>query len=161
MVVTRCVSAEEAYASIDWKIIFLLAGIIPLGIAMETSGIIGWLVDGVLSPLISFGPLAVLSALYFVVAVLTEGMSSNALAAIMAPVAFSIAAAMDVDPRPFLVAITFAASTSFATPIGYQTNTMVYSAGGYRFSDFARIGIPLNIVYWGLTVLLIPLFWPF
>ncbi len=161
MVVTRCVSAEEAYASIDWKIIFLLAGIIPLGIAMETSGIIGWLVDGVLSPLISFGPLAVLSALYFVVAVLTEGMSSNALAAIMAPVAFSIAAAMDVDPRPFLVAITFAASTSFATPIGYQTNTMVYSAGGYRFSDFARIGIPLNIVYWGLTVLLIPIFWPF
>ncbi|UCC17895.1 MAG: SLC13 family permease [Dehalococcoidales bacterium] len=161
MIVTRCITIEEAYNAIDWKIIFLLGGIIPLGIAMESNGVVQALADGVLQPLISFGPVAVLAVIYIVVAFLTEGMSNNAVAAIMAPIAFTLAGIMGVDPRPFLVAITFAASTSFATPIGYQTNTMVYSAGGYKFTDFAKIGIPLNLIYWALAILLIPVIWPF
>ncbi len=161
MVLTRCITIEEAYNAIDWKIIFLLGGIIPLGIAMESNGVVQALADGVLQPLITFGPVAILAVIYIVVAFLTEGMSNNAVAAIMAPIAFSLAGILEVDPRPFLVAITFAASTSFATPIGYQTNTMVYSAGGYKFTDFARIGIPLNLIYWALAILLIPLIWPF
>lgn len=161
MILTRCITIEEAYNAIDWKIIFLLGGIIPLGIAMESNGVVQALADGVLEPLISFGPVAVLAVIYIVVAFLTEGMSNNAVAAIMAPIAFTLAGIMEVDPRPFLVAITFAASTSFATPIGYQTNTMVYSAGGYKFTDFAKIGIPLNLIYWVLAILLIPIIWPF
>ncbi|MBN2240239.1 MAG: anion permease [Dehalococcoidales bacterium] len=161
MVLFRCISVEEAYNSIDWKIIFLLGGVIPLGIAMESNGVVQAMADTVLEPLIRFGSVAVLAIVYIVVAVLTEGMSNNAVAALMTPIVFSLAAILGVNVKPFLVAITFAASTSFATPVGYQTNTMVYSAGGYKFTDFARIGIPLNIIYWVLAILLIPLIWPF
>jgi di/tricarboxylate transporter len=161
MVLTRCVTIGEAYQAIDWKIVFLLGGIIPLGLALEQSGTILWLAEKVLQPFLAYGPVALLAALYLTTAVLTEMMSNNAAAAILAPVAIILANSINVDARPFLVAITFAASTSFATPIGYQTNTMVYSAGGYRFTDFTRIGIPLNIIFWILATMLIPVFWPF
>ncbi len=161
MVLGRCLTIEEAYQAIDWKIIFLLGGIIPLGLAMEQSGAALWLVSTVLSPFLDLGPLVVLATLYIITAILTETMSNNAAAIILAPICLSVAATMNVDPRPFLVAITFAASTSFATPIGYQTNTMIYAPGGYRFFDYTRIGVPLNLIFWGLSVLLIPMIWPF
>ncbi len=161
MIVGRCLTVEEAYEAIDWKIIFLLGGIIPLGLALEQSGAALWLTDLALKPLVDLGPVMVLAALYLITAVMTEALSNNATAVILAPIALSLAAAMGVDARPFLVAVTFAASTSFATPVGYQTNTMVYSPGGYRFSDFTKVGGPLNLVFLGLAVLLIPLIWPF
>lgn len=161
MVLTRCVKIEEAYSAIDWKVIFLLGGIIPLGLALEQNGAVLWLADRVLQPLLAYGPTALLAATYIIAAVLTEAMSNNAAAAILAPIAISLAGLINADPRPFLVAITFAASTSFATPVGYQTNTMVYSPGGYRFTDFARIGVPLNILFCILAILVIPLIWPF
>ncbi|MFC2072899.1 SLC13 family permease [Chloroflexota bacterium] len=161
MVLTRCITIEEAYNAIDWKIIFLLGGIIPLGVAIESNGVLSFLSDNILQTLLGYGPIVLLAATYVVVAVLTEGVSNNAAAAIMAPIVIGLAGLMNVDPRPFLVAVTFAASTSFATPIGYQTNTMVYSPGGYRFTDFSRIGIPLIIIFWVLATLLIPLIWPF
>ena len=161
MVLTRCLTIEEFYNAIDWKIIFLLGGIIPLGVAIESSGAALLLADTVLQPLLEWGPLPLLAATYIVTAILTELISNNATAAILAPIAIMLAVAINADPRPFLVAITFAASTSFATPIGYQTNTMVYSPGGYRFTDFTRIGLPLNIIFWILAVVLIPLLWPF
>jgi len=161
MIVGRCLTVEEAYEAIDWKIIFLLGGVIPLGLALEQNGVALWMTDLVLEPLLSLGPVIVLAALYLITAVMTEALSNNATAVILAPIALSAAAVMGVDARPFLVAVTFAASTSFATPVGYQTNTMVYSPGGYRFSDFTKVGGPLNLVFLGLAVLLIPLIWPF
>jgi di/tricarboxylate transporter len=161
MVLGRCLTIEEAYQAIDWQVIFLLGGILPLGLALEQSGAASLIVDTVLTPFVNFGPLAVLAVLYLVTAVLTETMSNNAAAVILAPIALSLAASMGVNPRPFLVAITFAASTSFATPVGYQTNTMIYAPGGYRFIDYTRIGGPLNLIFWGLAVLLIPVLWSF
>lgn len=161
MILGRCLTIDEAYEAIDWKVIFLLGGILPLGLAMEQSGAALWLTNTVLSPFLGLGPLVVLAVLYIITAILTETMSNNAAAIILAPIGLSVAATMNVDPRPFLVAITFAASTSFATPIGYQTNTMIYAPGGYRFADYTRVGAPLNLIFWGLAVLLIPLLWPF
>ncbi|MHC4267762.1 MAG: SLC13 family permease [Planctomycetota bacterium] len=161
MVVSRCLTIEEAYEAIDWKVIFMIGGILPLGLAMEQSGTALWLVNTILDPFAGCGPIVVLALLYLITAVLTELMSNNAAAVIIAPIGLSIAASMDVDPRPFLVAITFAASTSFATPIGYQTNTMIHAPGGYRFIDYTRVGGPLNLIFWALAVFLIPILWPF
>jgi len=161
MIIGRCLTLDEAYEAIDWKIIFLLGGVIPLGLAVEQNGVALWVTDSILKPLLSYGPVVVLAALYLITTLLTEALSNNATAVILAPIALSLAASMGVDARPFLIAITFAASTSFITPIGYQTNTMVYSPGGYRFSDFTRVGGPLNLIFFGLAVLLIPLIWHF
>ncbi len=161
MIVSRCLTIEEAYEAIDWKVIFMLGGILPLGLVMEQSGTAIWLVNTILTPFAGCGPIVVLALLYLITAILTELMSNNAAAVIIAPIGFSIAASMDVDPRPFLVAITFAASTSFATPIGYQTNTMIHAPGGYRFIDYTRVGGPLNLIFWALAVFLIPILWPF
>lgn len=161
MVLTGCLTIEEAYQSIDWKVIFLLGGIIPLGLAIEQTGAAAWLAETVLQPFVGYGPLVVLAALYLTTAMLTETMSNNAAAVLLAPIAISLAAAMETDPRPFLIAITFAASTSFATPVGYKTNTMIFAPGGYRFLDYTKVGGPLNLVFWIIAVLLIPIFWPF
>jgi di/tricarboxylate transporter len=160
MLITRCLTLEEAYNAIDWKIIVLLGGIIPLGLAIEQSGAVILLADNLLKPLLAYGPIALLAATYFITAMLTEAMSNNATAVILAPVVIILAGSINADPRPFLIAVTFAASTSFTTPVGYQTNTMVYSAGGYRFTDFIRIGLPLNLIFLILSVLIIPMIWP-
>jgi len=161
MVLAGCLTLEEAYQAIDWKVIFLLGGTLPLGLAFQQSGTAAWLVGLLLKPIIELGPLAVLAALYLITAVLTSAMSNNAAAILLAPIALSAAAVLGISPRPLLVAITFAASTSFTTPIGYQTNTMVYAPGGYRFLDFTRVGGPLNIVFWLIAIVLIPALWPF
>ncbi len=161
MMLSGCLTPEEAYQSIDWKVIFLLGGTLPLRIALQQIGTAIWLVNTVMRPLLELGPLAVLSALYLITAVLTEAISNNAAAIILAPIALSFSSALGVSPRPFLVAITFAVSTSFVTPIGYQTNTMVYAPGGYQFTDYARVGVPLNALFWVIAVFLIPILWPF
>jgi di/tricarboxylate transporter len=161
MILGGCITVQEAYDAIDWKIIFLLGGILPLGLALEQSGAADWLAASTLGRAAAWGPLAVLAVIYIVTAILTETMSNNAAAVLLAPIAMSFAIDLGVDPRPFLIAITFAASTSFATPVGYQTNTMVYTAGGYRFFDFTKLGMPLNFIFWAVAVWLIPVFWPF
>ncbi|MCL4179017.1 MAG: anion permease, partial [Verrucomicrobia bacterium] len=161
MVLTRCIHAEDAYRAIDWKVVMLIAGLLPLGRALEESGAAQLLVDQALSAFGGAGPTIMLAALYLLTAVLTEFMSNNAAAVLLAPVAISSAVQLGVDPRPFLVAVTFAASTSFATPVGYQTNTMVYNAGGYRFTDFVKVGVPLNLIFLAVAVYFIPKFWQF
>ena len=161
MVLTRCLTFEQAKVAIDWRVIFLLAGVLPLGIALERSGGAMFLAQYTLGQIGQFGPLAVLAAVYLLTAVLTECMSNNAAAVLVAPIAISTAVGMGISPKPLLMAVTFAASTSFATPVGYQTNTMVYGPGGYRFADFIKVGLPLILIFWMLSVYFIPKFWPF
>jgi di/tricarboxylate transporter len=161
MVITGCLRAEDAYRAIEWKVVVLLAGVLPLGLALERTGAAGMLVEAAMRLAGDAGPVIVLAAIYVLTATLTEFMSNNAAAVLLAPVAIATAARLGVDPRPFLVAVTFAASTSFATPVGYQTNTMVYDAGGYRFRDFMKVGIPLNLIFAAIATVLIPVFWPF
>ncbi len=161
MIISGCVTPDEAYQAIDWQVIFLLGGILPLGLALTETGTAQRLAGTVLKPFADLGPYAVLAALYLITALLTEGISNVASAILLAPVALSLAGVMGWNPRPFLMAITFAASTSFATPIGFQTNTMIYVPGGYIFSDFTRVGAPLSLIFCGIAVALIPVFWPF
>lgn len=161
MVVTRCLTMEEVYQAVDWKTIFLLAGVIPLGIAMERTGAAEALVARVLAGVEAWGPTAALAGLYLLTATLTSFMSNNATAILLAPIAISAAAGLGISPKPLLMAVTFAASSSFATPVGYQTNTLVYGPGGYRYLDFTRVGLPLTLLFWVLASLLIPVFWPF
>lgn len=161
MVLAGCLKIDDMYDRIDWQIVFLMAGLLPLGIAMSQTGAAAYIVDHTVGLVRDFGPHVVLAVLYLMALLLGEMMSNSAAAVLLTPIGMSTAHALGTDATPFLIAITFSASTSFLTPVGYQTNTMVYSAGGYRFSDFIKVGLPLNLVFWGLGVLLIPAFWPF
>lgn len=161
MVLTGCLKPEEAVQAIDWRLLLLLGGMLGLGSAMEQTGAAKWLAMQMLHTLGSLGPVAVLSGFYLLTSLLTEAMSNNATAVIMSALAIEVAAALGVDARPFLFAVAYAASASFMTPIGYQTNTMVFGVGQYQFVDFVRVGAPLNLLFWLLATALIPLLWRF
>jgi di/tricarboxylate transporter len=128
---------------------------------MEATGAARVLVDHAVHLVGGLGPLAVLAAIYVLTSTLTEMVSNNAVAVLVGPIAIAIAVELGFDPRPFIIAVMFAASASFATPIGYQTNTFVYGAGGYKFKDFVVVGLPLNLIFAAVAVLVIPLFFPF
>ncbi len=156
----------EAYASIEWNILFLIYGMLAMGLALEQTGAAAWLAAGIVDGVLAYVPAAyqaivMLACIYLVTTVLTEILSNNAVAALMAPIALNVASEMGVNPRAFIVAVTFAASAAFATPIGYQTNTYVYGIGGYRFGDFLKIGLPLNVACFVTTLLVVPKIWPF
>jgi len=161
LVIARVLTIEQAYQAIDWKVIFLLAGVIPLGMALESTGSASALSFAMIDMLGQFGPWVLLSAFFLVTALLTNVMSNNSTAVLLAPLAIAVASGLGVSERPFLVAVAVAASTAFMTPIGYQTNAMVQEPGGYRFSDFFVIGTPLNILMWLAASVLIPRFFPF
>ncbi len=161
MVLTHCISLQEAYDAVDWFVIFLLAGVIPLGIAMQNTGAAELIAGALLEVTRNWGPGGVLAAFYLLTTVFASVMSHNAAAVVLVPIGIAAAHELGLDPRPFLMAVTFAASSSLATPFGYHTNLMVYVQGGYRFSDYLKIGIPLNLLLWIAASLLIPVFWPF
>ena len=162
LVLVGCLTMEEAYKAIEWRIIFLLAGVLTLGVALEKSKAAELLSNQLVEYVGPWGgPIVLLSAFFIFTSVLTGAMSNNATAALLAPIAIAAANTMGVHPRPFLVAVTIAASASFMTPVGYQTNTLIYGPGQYRFVDFLKVGTPLNIILWLAATFLIPYFWPF
>jgi len=160
MALTGCFNFEEVYEAIDWRVIILLGAILPLGIALDKTGLARHIVDSGMFFVGDHGPLAALLMVYLLTAVLTEMMGHNPSVVLMAPIAISVAHAMHANPVPFVITVAFAAATSFATPVGYPTNTMVYNAGGYKFTDFMKVGIPLIVIFCALSMLLIPRFWP-
>ncbi len=160
ILLTRCIDADEAFSFVDGRLLSLIFAMLAIGAALEDTGAVR-LIAGTISPwLTSLPPFAVVWAVYLMTSVLTELVSNNAVAVVMTPIAIGLAQALGVDPRPLVVAVMMAASASFATPIGYQTNMLVYGPGGYRFSDFLRIGIPLNLSVGIIASLVIPLLWP-
>jgi di/tricarboxylate transporter len=161
LVLSKTITLQEAYEAVDWSVIILLAGVIPLGIAMEKTGLAAIIGQGVATFGAPLGPLFVLAGIYLATSILTEIMSNNSTAILMAPIAIATAEALAVSPMPFLMCVAYAGSASFMTPVGYQTNTMVYGPGGYRYGDFFRFGGPLQLVFMIIAVLLIPIFWPF
>jgi di/tricarboxylate transporter len=161
MVLTRCLKADEVYSAVDWKVVMMLGGLLPLGLAIETTGLAAVFSRFIVSVFGSLGPWVLLSVVYLCTSLLTEIMSNAATAVLLTPIAITAATAMGVDERPFLVAVMFAASSSFMTPVGYQTNTLIYGPGAYRFADFLRVGTPLNVLFWILATALIPRYWPF
>ncbi|MGF1610229.1 MAG: SLC13 family permease [Kiloniellales bacterium] len=160
VVLFRCLESDEAYGAIRWNILMLIYAMLALGYAMEKTGAGALIVHHFAALVGHLGPVAVLSAVYLVTMVMTEFMSNNATAVLLTPIAIGLAQQLGVDPRPFVIAVMFAASASFSTPIGYQTNTFVYSAGGYRFLDFVKVGVPLNLLFWATASFVIPWFWP-
>lgn len=146
LVITKCISIENAYKSIEWRIIFLLAGLIPLGIALENTGASQLIGDGLYSLLNGSPTFVIIGAFFLITTLLSSIVSNNATAILIAPIAISLAAAMSINPLPLLAAVMFGANSSFATPIGYQTNVLIYGPGQYRFADFVRVGLPLTIM---------------
>ena len=160
VLVTRCIDAEEAFGFVDGRLLVLIFAMLAVGAALENSGAVA-LIAGGLAPYLAILPgFLIVWALYLLTSVLTELVSNNAVAVVITPLAIGIAAQLGMDPRPLVVAVMVAASASFATPIGYQTNMLVYGPGGYKFTDFLRVGIPLNLSIGVLASLCIPWFWP-
>lgn len=160
ILVTRCIDADEAFGSVDGRLLVLIFAMLGIGLALEESGAVGLIANAAAPHLTGLSPFLVVWLVYLLTSVLTELVSNNAVAVAITPVAIALAASLGIDPRPLVVAVMIAASASFATPIGYQTNTLVYGPGGYKFSDFMKIGIPLNLLIGILASLLIPFFFP-
>lgn len=160
MVATGCLTKEDMYSGVSWNVIFLLAGVIPLGIAMTKSGAAGWLGGQLAVYTMDWHPLLVLMALYTVTTLMTELVSNNASVVILVPVAISVAGLLNLAIFPLVLVVMFAASTSFLSPVGYQTNTMIYGTGLYKFTDFIKVGGPLNLLLMVVTCSAIYQFWP-
>ena len=166
ILLSGCMKAKDAYASVEWSILIIIFGMLALGQAMDSTGASLLIAESMTGLVGQFAPahlqnVIMLALIYLITSTFTEFLSNNAAVALMVPIALGIAATLGVDPRPFVVASCIAASASFATPIGYQTNTYVYGVGGYRFFDFTKVGLPLNLICFAVTVAVVPIFWDF
>ena len=161
LILLKVITPDEAYAGLRPEILLLIAGMVVIGTAMELSGLAKAAADQLIVVLLPLGPLAALAVLYGVTLFATELLSNATVAVLMTPIAVAVAESLGVDPRPFLVAVMMAASAAFATPFGYQTNVLVFNMGRYRYMDFVRVGLPLNLVTWAAAMAAIPVFFPF
>ena len=159
------VTPQEAYRTIDWSVIFMIAAFVPVGHAFQVTGTADFLAQTIISASAwappDLAPYVVLAMIYLVTVVMTQVASNNAAAVVVAPIALSLGPALGVDSRPFVFAVCFAASAAFMTPMGYQTNLMVHEAGQYRLMDYVRYRARLNLLMWVLAMIMIPVFWPF
>ncbi len=160
MVLSGTLTMDEAYRSIEWKSVFLIAGMLPLGLAMENTGTAQLLADQIVALVGNWGPLAVMMGIYLMTGLLTEVMSNAAATVLAVPIAIDAARSLGADPHAFVMAIVIAASTSFLMPIGHQVNVLVFGPGGYRFADYSKVGVWLNLILFILTALILPLIWP-
>jgi di/tricarboxylate transporter len=160
ILITHCVDSDEAFSFVDGRLLAMIFAMLAVGEGLEQSGAVEMIVGGVAPWLENLGPFLLILAVYAIGLIMTEFLSNNAVAVIYTPIAIELAEKLGHDPRPFVVAVMFSATLAFATPVGYQTNMMVYGPGGYRFSDFTRVGLPLNIIVMLVSALLIPLIWP-
>lgn len=155
-----CLDPEEAFDSIDWRILALIVAMLAIGASLQNTGAIELVVDAAAPLLALASPLVLLILVYVTTSVLTETVTNNAVAIVMTPVAIAMAVAAGLDPRPFVIVVMIGASAAFATPIGYQTNTLVYGPGHYRFTDYVKLGLPMNLLVMVVTVTLVPMIWP-
>jgi di/tricarboxylate transporter len=161
MILSECLTMEEAYRAIEWKAIFLIAGMLPLGIAMERTGAAQFLAEGMVNAVGGFGPLAVAAGLFILAALASQVMPNPAVAVLLAPIALSTASDLGVSPYPLLMAVAVSASAAFLSPVGHSANVLIMGPGGYRFSDYVKVGAPLTLVVLVVVLLVLPIFWPF
>jgi di/tricarboxylate transporter len=161
MVLTGCLTMGEAYRSIEWKAVFLIAGMLPLGIAMEQTGAARFLAEGMVSLVGGLGPLAVTAGLFLLAAVASQVMPNPAVAVLLAPIALNTANDLGISPYPLMMAVAVSASAAFLSPVGHSANVLVMGPGGYRFADYTKVGIPLTLVVLVVVLLVLPIFWPF
>jgi di/tricarboxylate transporter len=161
MVVTGCLTMDEAYQSVDWRSIVLIACMLPMSTALEKAGVVNWLAEGMVDSLGGWGPLAVLGGLFLLTTVFTQVLSNTATAVIVAPIALASASKIGVQPYAFMMAVALAASMAFTSPVASPVNTLVMGAGNYRFSDYLKVGMPLVLLAFVVSVLVLPLLWPF
>ncbi|MEN8660826.1 SLC13 family permease [Marivita sp.] len=160
VLLTKCVDSDEAFSFVEGQLLALIFAMLAIGAALEASGAVTMIVEGLAPYLMNLPPWAIVWAIYLLTSLLTELVSNNAVAVVVTPIAIGLAQVMGLDPRPLVVAVMVAASCAFATPIGYQTNTLVYGPGGYSFADFLKVGVPLNLTVGMLASALIPVIWP-
>lgn len=160
VLLTGCIDAEEAFDMVDGRLLALIFSMLAVGAALDATGAVKMIVDAIAPSLGQLPPWAIVWAIYLLTSVLTELVTNNAVAVVVTPIAIGLAGALGVDPRPLVVAVMVAASAAFSTPIGYQTNMLVYGPGGYKFSDFLKVGVPLNLSIGLIASALIPIIWP-
>jgi len=160
ILVTRCIDSDEALEFVDGSLLAMILAMLAVGEGLDRSGAVELIVTAVRPWMDGLSPFATILLIYLIGLILTEFLSNNAVAVIFTPIAIELAHQLGADPRPFVVAVMFSATLAFATPIGYQTNMMVYGPGGYKFLDFTKVGVPLNLITWLLCSALIPVFWP-
>ena len=160
MVLFGCLTMEDAYRSIEWQAVFLIAGMLPLGIALNDTGAAKYLADGVISVAGNFGPLAIIAGLFLMTSLATQFIPTAALVVLMAPIALTTAADLGISPYAVMMAIAMSASSSFMSPVSHPANVLVMGPGGYRFIDYIKVGLPLTLIIFLIVMFILPIFWP-
>lgn len=160
MILTGCLNMDEAYRFIEWKAVFLMAGMLPLGIAMESTGTAQVLASGVISLVGDLGPMAILASIFLLTALASQVMPNAATAVLLFPIALNTAADLGISPYPLMMTVAVSASASFLSPVAHAANVLVMGPGGYRFRDYLKVGIPLTLVVMAVTMVILPIFWP-